>query len=56
VLGWVALLVLVVGRDLLAGVSVTAWVMMLTSVSGSVLAGGLLLVVRGPATSSAETA
>lgn len=56
VLGWVAFLVLVVGRDLLAGVSVTAWVMMLTSVSGSVLAGGLLLVVRGPATSSAETA
>jgi hypothetical protein len=48
VLGWVAFLVLVVGRDLLAGVSVTAWVMMLISVSGSVLAGGLLLVGREP--------
>jgi hypothetical protein len=47
-LGWVAFLALVVGRDLLAGVSVTAWVMMLISVSGSVLAGGLLLVGRGP--------
>jgi hypothetical protein len=48
VLGWVAFLVLVVGRELLAGVSVTAWVMMLISVSGSVLAGGLLLVGREP--------
>jgi hypothetical protein len=56
VLGWVAFLVLVVGRDLLAGVSVTAWVMMLISVSGSVLAGGLLLVGGAPATSSAQTA
>ncbi|MGH2654676.1 MAG: hypothetical protein ACRDHV_10060 [Actinomycetota bacterium] len=56
VLGWVAFLVLVVGRELLAGVSVTAWVMMLISVSGSVLAGGLLLVGRASATSSAQTA
>ena len=43
VLGWVAFLVLVLGRDLLAGVSVTAWVLLLASTSGSVLAGGLLL-------------
>lgn len=56
VLGWVAFLVLVVGRDLLAGVSVTAWVMMLISVSGSVLAGGLLLVGRRSATSPTEAA
>jgi hypothetical protein len=56
ILGWVAFLVLVVGRDLLAGVSVTAWAMMLMSVSGSVLAGGLLLVGGAPATSSAQTA
>ena len=49
VLVWVAFLALVIGRDLLAGVSLTAWVMLLISVSGSVLAGGLLLVGRGPA-------
>jgi hypothetical protein len=40
---WVAFLALVVGRDLLAGVSVGAWIMFLVSTSGAVLAGGLLL-------------
>jgi hypothetical protein len=42
-LAWVAFVALVLGRDLMAGVSVGAWVMLLASTSGSVLAGGLLL-------------
>ncbi|MGH2546314.1 MAG: hypothetical protein ACRDHJ_05485 [Actinomycetota bacterium] len=48
VLAWVAFLVVAVSADLLGGVSVPAWVMLLISVSGSVLAGGLLLVGREP--------
>jgi hypothetical protein len=56
ILGWVAFLVLVLGKDLLAGVSVGAWVMMLISVSGSVLAGGLLLVGRGSKVPGQEAA
>ena len=48
-LAWVAFLALVVGRDLLAGVSVGAWIMLLVSTSGAVLAGGLLLNAGGRA-------
>jgi hypothetical protein len=48
VLGWIAFLVVAVSGDLLAGVSVPAWVMLLVSVSGSVLGGGLLLVSSSP--------
>ncbi len=40
---WVAFLALVVARDLMAGVSTGAWIMLLVSTSGSVLAAGLLL-------------
>lgn len=48
VLGWVSFLVVAVSADLLAGVSVLAWVMLLVSLSGSVLGGGLLLVGPRP--------
>ena len=41
---WVAFLAVVVGRDLMAGVSGGAWIMLLISTSGAVLAGGLLLI------------
>lgn len=55
-LAWVAFLGVVVGGDLLAGVSVTAWVLLLVSTSGSVLAGGLLLAVSGRSGGEAQSA
>ncbi len=55
-LGWVAFLGVVVGGDLLAGVSVTALVMLLGSTAGSVLAGGLLLAVSGPSGDGVQSA
>lgn len=48
VLGWVAFLVVAVSEGLLAGVSMLAWVMLLVSLAGAVLGGGLLLVGRAP--------
>jgi hypothetical protein len=44
---WAAFLALVIGRDLMAGVSTGAWIMLLVSTSGSVLATGLLLSAGG---------